>query len=1065
MTHEDISKTMRKNGFRRQVKRRRRTTGSLDLQDKVADAGGEGGFGLEVNSSDEENQAPNNNKSDQNDGVYGSRKSAAASVNTMRRTRLFDKKPPSSRAASAKGKSFQASVASSKNPYARLKRSSGLSSSRAGSTVRSRVNPRLPTAAVHIVCAIGENLARETCIASLDAGTPVSLQVTKQGNGQTYAETLAYLEMLRPDEVLLNEGRRNSQLARKVLQLYGGRWPLPQDARSKNDSQKEDASAAGPCESSTVVKFIPRSCFDQTKGAELLRRVARAETYDASVVEEYILLSSAHAVLHYTQQSLGATFSRNCLDLTINSGGNNRMAIDRSTLLQLELLTNAKTGKTRNSLIATIDCTKTTVGTRLLRTNLMAPPCRIDTINARLDLVDTFLADEEFFYTVLEQLQNLPDVDKMLTNVAIVPRKARSKQTGAGEAPVVTERMASKGISALVCIKSTLTALPSFAMALHDQLSQIELEEGNTNATDTDAASAITDKSSLLIGLGGGPPSTKAPRRHHLLRAIIHAMRQPGLLEIVEAVSEIFTESTSFSRNANAMRHQECFALKSADGMMDILRKAFLANVDDIYKKADEYAETHGIHVAVRYSSSRGYYLSVPGETASTLPQEFIQPAKSGNCIHCTTEEVQSLNTRAQDNVQDLLLMTYEKIREVLDVARSKYDTLASLSDAVALLDLCHSFADNVTLSKLPWCRPVVSGEPGESLQSQNSDIDDSGKIAIHNGRYGIDLTDAGITSADGPGEVIPNDTFATNAKNFTVISGINGSGKSTYLKQVAIIVLLAHCGSYVPAEQASIPVSLDWIVFRFLYAPIISRSQLVDTFCRFVPDFALELVPLMTKVSDNGLAHVLCYSCANFSKQSSTLPPSPENNISSFMLEMKETAFICNNASTKSLILLDELGRATSNEDGVAIAWAVSEYLLSKNSMTFFVTHYPQLCRLSNVYPSVQNQHLQAAVSRDENGGISYTHKVSPGPCNVDSDYGVEMASSCGWPVDVLHNVSLSYSAGRSSRPVLIQLFLFAGPTDRVGGAQKAPRERILRGPLYTAFDTPDAAGSQECC
>jgi DNA mismatch repair protein MSH4 len=811
MTHKDIFKTMKKNGFRRQVKRKRRTKGSLDLQGKVADAGGEGGFGLEVDSSDEENQAPNNNnKSDQNDGVYGSRKSAAASVNTMRRTRLFDKKPPSSRAgaASTKGKSSQASMASSKNPYGRLKRSSGLSSSRAGSSVRSRVvNPRLPTAAVHIVCAIGENLARETCIASLDAGTPVSLQVTKQGNGQTYAETLAYLEILRPDEVLLNEGRRNSQLARKVLQLYGGdRGPLRQDDRS----QKEDASADGPCESSTVVKFIPRSCFDQTKGAELLRRVARAETYDASVVEEYILLSSAHAVLHYTQQSLGATFSRNCLDLTINSGGNNRMAIDRSTLLQLELLTNAKTGKTRNSLIATIDCTKTTVGSRLLRTNLMAPPCRIDTINARLDLVDTFLADEEFFYTVHEQLQNLPDVDKMLTNVAIVPRKARSKQTGAGEAPVITERMASKGISALVCIKSTLTALPSFAMALYDQLSQIESEEGN-DANAADAVSAVTDRSSLLIGLGGGPPSTKAPQRHHLLRAIIHAMRQPGLLEIVQAVSEIFTESTSFSRNANAMRHQECFALKSPDGMMDILRKAFLANVDDIYKKADEYAETHGIHVSVRYSSSRGYYLSVPGETASTLPQEFIQPAKSGNCIHCTTEEVQSLNTRAQDNVQDLLLMTYEKIKEVLDVARSKYDTLASLSDAVALLDLCHSFADNVTLSKLPWCRPVVSGEAGESLRSQDSDSDDdSGKIAIHNGRYGIDLTDAGLASADGPGEVIPNDTYATSAKNFTVISGINGSGKSTYLKQVAIIVLLAHCGSYVPAEQASIPVSFD---------------------------------------------------------------------------------------------------------------------------------------------------------------------------------------------------------------------------------------------------------------
>jgi DNA mismatch repair protein MSH4 len=123
-------------------------------------------------------------------------------------------------------------------------------------------------------------------------------------------------------------------------------------------------------------------------------------------------------------------------------------------------------------------------------------------------------------------------------------------------------------------------------------------------------------------------------------------------------------------------------------------------------------------------------------------------------------------------------------------------------------------------------------------------------------------------------------------------------------------------------------------------------------------------------------------------------------------MLEMKETAFICNNASAGSLVLLDELGRATSNEDGVSIAWAVSEFLLSKKSLTFFVTHYPQLCRLSKVHPAVQNQHLKSSVSRDGDGGIHYTHKVSPGQCTVTPDYGVEMASSCGWPLDVVDNV-----------------------------------------------------------
>jgi DNA mismatch repair protein MSH4 len=131
------------------------------------------------------------------------------------------------------------------------------------------------------------------------------------------------------------------------------------------------------------------------------------------------------------------------------------------------------------------------------------------------------------------------------------------------------------------------------------------------------------------------------------------------------------------------------------------------------------------------------------------------------------------------------------------------------------------------------------------------------------------------------------------------------------------------------------------------------------------------------------------------------------EHNVSTFMLEMKETAFICRSATSKSLILIDELGRATSNEDGVAIAWAVSEFLLSKRAMTFFVTHYPQLSKLSDVYSGVQNQHMGASITNAESGEVCYSHKILPGPCKMSSDYGVEMSASCGWPDDVVRAVS----------------------------------------------------------
>jgi MutS domain III/MutS family domain IV len=679
--------TMHFNRFKR--KKQRRPLGARDLQEKVDGMGGQTGLALELELDPTSIDLPAAHVNS-SAGVYGQRRNMASSSSSLYRTRLFQTPTNTTGRANDTARSVAQSTAS------RLSRFSRASTTRPTTQAAS-------TMAVHIVCAVSENLARETCVSSIDAGSPTSIYVTKQGNGQTYAETIAYLDILKPDEVLLNEGRRNSQLARKVMELYNVKstameLPMEENRRQRlrRDGGDEDETLEedryGSMGSSTVVKFISRSCFDQTKGAELLQKVAREETYDATMVEEYILLSSAHAVLNYVQQSLGATFLKNSVYLSINSGGNNRMAIDRSTVLQLELLVNSKTGNVKDSLIGTIDCTKTTVGSRLLRTNLMSPPARVDTINTRLELVDLFLSNAEFFYAVLEHLSSLPDVDKMLSNIALVPRKATTAHKGKDDdGGMVNERMASKGISALVCIKTTLQALPSFAGVLQNHLQAMDSHNAGT-----DDASVVTDRSSLLVGLGGGGPPHHL-NRHHLLRAIIFAMTQPALATVLGAVSGVFTETTTFSRNANVMRHQECFAFMCEEnGMMSVLRKAFLANVDDIYKKADEYAEVYGISVSVRYSSSRGYYLAVPVDVGTDLPQVFLQPAKSGRFINCTTEEITSLNTRAQDNVHDLLLMTHDRIQEVMDVARNHYDVIATLCDAVALLDMCHSFADNV---------------------------------------------------------------------------------------------------------------------------------------------------------------------------------------------------------------------------------------------------------------------------------------------------------------------------------------------------------------------------------
>lgn len=146
------------------------------------------------------------------------------------------------------------------------------------------------------------------------------------------------------------------------------------------------------------------------------------------------------------------------------------------------------------------------------------------------------------------------------------------------------------------------------------------------------------------------------------------------------------------------------------------------------------------------------------------------------------------MNSRAQENVEDLLLMTHERIQECIQIARQNFDALASLSDAIALIDMCHSFADNVASSNQPWCRPTVTDCcPTNEMYVSQSDkqitnsIVGSGAIAIRNGRFAIDVSKTGLLVSDTGEqnhEFIPNDTYASAFQNFTVITGINGSGK-----------------------------------------------------------------------------------------------------------------------------------------------------------------------------------------------------------------------------------------------------------------------------------------------
>ena len=163
----------------------------------------------------------------------------------------------------------------------------------------------------------------------------------------------------------------------------------------------------------------------------------------------------------------------------------------------------------------------------------------------------------------------------------------------------------------------------------------------------------------------------------------------------------------------------------------------------------------------------------------------YVNDINGPDSYHLNKLQVHSLNSRAQENVQDLLLMTHERIQECIEITRQKYDALASLSAAIALIDMCHCFADNVTSSRQAWCRPTVTDCCHDGMNQKTAEqtkngtcIVGSGAITIRNGRFAIDVSKTGLmVSDDGQTnqDYIPNDTYASAFQNFTVITGING--------------------------------------------------------------------------------------------------------------------------------------------------------------------------------------------------------------------------------------------------------------------------------------------------
>ncbi len=689
---------------------------------------------------------------------------------------------------------------------------------------------------------------------------------------------------------------------------------LSKKIEETNAKRNEDEACRGmqytEVDNTCRISYISRTYYDQNLGAEFLKRVIIGDI-DGDLIAKYTVLAGVYCLLRYIENCTGTSYAAHSLRLEYCSSSSGRLNIDRKTALSLELIINSS-GNNKECLFGIINNTKTTVGARLLKSNILRPHTDAVTIETRLDLVELLLKGNKKFSEIVRVLTLYPDLDKLLTGLTTIPKKQNAKT-------------AKLGIDTLISLKETLLV----SNQLYDALAVIE-----DNAADAGQTSHMAV----------------------LLRTILANIKNDVFFSLLETINTMLLESTKYSKSPIEMRQQECFAINSGvDGVLDISRKSYVEFVEEIYQICDNYNEVYNNTVAMKvvYTAARGYFLSIPS-SLMPLPSCFIQPVTKGKAIHCSTEEITSLSCRATAALDKAVIITNELIQSCLEFIRKHLDSLFLLVDSVALLDMLISFADLVALSPMKFVRPTVTA---------------TGPLVIEQGRHPI----IAVLNVKHNTSFVPNNVFLSSTDNMQVITGANGAGKTVYIKQIALIVIMAQIGCYVPAVSCSIP----------MRDRILSRLGNKDDL---------------------------------------------EHNMSTFYSEMRECSYILTNVTDKSLIIIDELGRGTSNNDGCSIAFAFAEHLLDCKAYTLFVTHYSQCTSLPLLYPNAKNIHFKTSINtvasnsaNASRSGLIYSHQLDNGPYDMNCGYGIVLAEIAMFPEVITRDARAIKDAAKRVFPTIL--------------------------------------------
>ena len=553
-------------------------------------------------------------------------------------------------------------------------------------------------------------------------------------------------------------------------------------------------------------------------------------------------------------------------------------------LLDAATQTNLELVESRNargsSLLSVLDRTVTPMGGRKLRSWILQPLRKLPELERRQQMIADLLQEPDLLAAIRAELKSIRDIERAAGRLSQASGNARD----------------------LIALKTSLEQIPQLKAELVKLIERIEFGRARPQSArrGEDAPNVAEDG-----GLGESALPSCLQNEIHEMPTLAEKLAKALLEDPPLTLKEGGIFRDGFSSDLDALRHA------SREG------KNWISHLQQ------REIEATGIKsLKVRYNSVFGYFIEITKSNLASAPAHYTRKQTTVGGERFVTPELKEMEAKilgADERARQLEYQLFQKLR---DETLRDLSPIQETAEAVATLDVICGLAETARLFR--YCRPALN----ETL-----------RLVINDGRHPV--LDQTLVEE----KFVPNDTSLDGGNvRLAIITGPNMAGKSTYIRQVALIALMAHIGSFVPAESAEIGL-VDRIFTRVGASDDLARGQ------------------------------------------------------STFMVEMNETSNIVNNATERSLVILDEIGRGTSTFDGLSIAWSVAEFLHDKvKARTLFATHYHELTKLADDRPGVCN--FNVAV-REWNEQIIFLRKIVPG--GADKSYGIQVARLAGLPKEIL--------------------------------------------------------------